>query len=166
MRLLLPSRRVRGVSLLEMLVYMTCLLVLIYLISVAVGKLWTMEVTMRERANALVQIVNLGERWREDVRRSAVPPKALGTDGNSAGVMLERDGKQYSYRLEDGELRRTAGAETEMLARHVVSSRMLREKREGQVYWRWELVVRLGRNATKTQAFTFIAVPGKPGIEP
>lgn len=165
MRLLKPQSQVRGISLVEMLVYISCLLVLMSLISVAIWRLWSAELILHERANGLVRVVNVGERWREDVRRSAVPPMTIEANG-SPGLLLELNGSNYVYLLEEGELRRIADEGKEVLVKQVVSSRMLREKRAGQVYWRWELGVRLGRNATKTQAFTFMAVPGKQGMEP
>lgn len=164
MRLLKAKRQARGASLVEMLMYMSCLLVLMSLVSVAIGKLWSAERALHERANELIRVVNTGERWREDVRRSAVSPRGIEANG-SEGILLELDGSRQVYLLEAGELRRTANGAKEVLVRNVVSSRMLREQREGLVYWRWELGVRLGRNATKTQAFTFMAVPGKQAIE-
>lgn len=164
MRLLKAKRQARGASLVEMLMYMSCLLVLMSLVSVAIGRLWSAERALHERANELIRVVNAGERWREDVRRSGVSPRAIEANGNE-GLLLELDGSRQVYLLEAGELHRTANGEKEVLVRNVVSSRMLREQREGLVYWRWELGVRLGRNATKTQAFTFMAVPGKQATE-
>jgi hypothetical protein len=152
-----PSNR-HGISLVEMLVYIACLTIFLSVISVAMWRLWTSHAQLNERASGLMKILNSGELWRDDVRGSESVPLLQQVNGYE-GVLLERNGRKFDYRVVDGELHRVENGQVEILAKNIVSSKMMAETRNELIYLRWEVEVRLTGASGKTQAFTFMAVP-------
>jgi len=161
MRLLRRPTNRRGISLVEMLVYIACLTIFLSVISMAMWRLWTSHALLNERANGLMKILNSGELLRDDVRRSESVPLLQQISGYE-GILLERNGRKFDYRIVDGELHRVENGQVEILAKNIVSSKIVEERRNELVYLRWEVEVRLTRASGKTQAFTFMAVPSAP----
>lgn len=156
MRLSFSKKHSAGIALVEALIYIACLLVFLSIVAVSTWRLFSSQVRLTERSDRLVKVLNVGEQWREAVRQSEKHPVSAGD-----GIAFVLGDLPVTYDVTGESIIRKSGGNDEVLVSEVASSRMQRIDRKGVVYWRWDLEVRLNRDRSKTQSFTFMAVPAK-----
>lgn len=159
------SRQARGgLMLMECLVYLSVWFVIV---SVGFGlfyQAYSKSKQLSRNARDIVQTLQTGERWRAEVRATALPPRwVTRAEGEEdLDFVLGGEDSWIAYRATGSNiLRRTAvDPRWQEVLRGVASSAMVREERAGVVSWRWELEIK--PYVLKSQVrprFSFQAVP-------
>jgi hypothetical protein len=154
------TAKVRGVMLVEALVYM---LLIIFVIGMAAAVFFEALRHTREVsgfAEDVARTLRAGERWREDVRHSTGPIERLNTAEGFEWHIPGEPGPVI-YRLAEDALSRYESEETAAtLLTGVKWSRMEMDEGGQVVSWRWELELRRRNERVRTPAlFTFQAAP-------
>jgi hypothetical protein len=150
------ARARRGIVLLDLLVYMS-LLVIVLILAAAVFNRGLSEAGNVQRNIADIErAMKAGERWREDVRAATGPIRVEVIDEDEVMLIPQPTG-EVVYRFDSPHVRRGA---TVALA-GVKQSRMIQERRGEIIGWRWELELEQRRKQGKIRPlFTFMAVQG------
>jgi len=151
-----PTRR--GVSIMELLVYMAVLVVLLNAAALAYYRCWDHTTAVLRNADDIVRAMEAGERWRDELRAATAPPRLV--DGI---LHVPHAGGDSLYRFAHEAVARKASGEkgwTPFLAK-VAASRMQLDKGRHVDSWRWELELKVRKKKTPIRPlFTFRAVPG------
>jgi len=151
----------QGMMLLECLVYIGLLFVLLNLAFMVFYRCRDFSIGLRRNADDVLRALNVGERWRQDVR-SATGPIRIQSTPTEQLLHIPKTQGEVLYRFGDNELRRRvqAGGPWTVLLPQVKSSRMQSDVRTHVTSWRWELELSQSRkNARVRPLFTFQAVP-------
>ncbi|MEW6303681.1 MAG: hypothetical protein AB1705_09435 [Verrucomicrobiota bacterium] len=162
MRIAGQTKRVRGIMLIECLVYAGVFLVIIGLASGAFLELLKATRQLRRNADDIARAVHAGERWREDVRRSQVAP-LLVDDTEGARLVLRHAAGEVAYVFEAGDVWRTAAPENrrELALSGVRRAVFAKDTRTSVTAWRWELELESKERSRVRPLFSFCAVAGK-----
>jgi type II secretory pathway component PulJ len=156
--------KARGFSLIELMVYITVLMVVLGLGFAALYRLTDSSVTLRAGAQDIARALEIGERWREDVRSATGQPRVETTQSGQL-LHLPSPGGEVLYRFSSNTLaRRIGGGPWVPLCDGVKSSSMQSDPRQNVTAWRWELELKprsrpAARDGRIRPLFTFIAVP-------
>ena len=108
----------------------------------------------------IVRALQVGERWREDVR-AATGPLSLGREAESLTLRIPRGTGQITYAFRQGALSREetpGGGPVEVLG-NVAGSVFHRDQRRHVAAWRWELELQGKQKVSRVRPlFTFQAV--------
>ena len=153
-------RSARGISLIEMLVYMSVLLVIIGAGYAALYHSMDNSAALRRNADDIANALHAGEDWRLDVRATEGKPE-LEILGNEQVLHL-RGKREVSYRFAENTIyRRVGNNEWSRLLANVKASGFISDPRRNVMAWRWELELQppTKRPSQIQPLFTFIAVP-------
>jgi hypothetical protein len=162
-RLTNRSRRMQGILLIQLIVYMAATSLIVTLSVVAFWNAFTAvrnNVEAGERASLLLRA---GELWRDDVRASdgriQVEPTEQGTRCRIADqkrtIVWTWNGDQFS-RLVEG------SSKTNVWAHGMADARFIREERGAVVVWRLDAALAKVRQSERRPiAFTFRSVPAR-----
>lgn len=148
-------RRQSGISLVETLVYISCLSLLLTFLSLAVWKLSAYHDSVNARADIVAKLLETGEAWRDEVRGAG----ELSVD-SAGGLKYTKAGKPCAYQLSTGHVVRSVDGTSEVLLKRVVASKMSPLERDGVRYWQWDITVATGTRGSEL-TFSFLAVPKK-----
>jgi hypothetical protein len=135
-------RRVSGIFLIECLVYLALFAIVLGGATTAFYFCWNHSDALVGTANGIHSALQMGERWRADVR-AATGQITVQTTATGQVVRIPEGGREIFYRFETGEVSRrifAAGQPTWKLA-HVNKSSMELDARGDVAAWRWELEV-------------------------
>jgi Tfp pilus assembly protein FimT len=154
-------RTSRGISLIEMLVYMSVLLVIIGVGYAALYNCMDYSTALRRSSDDIVNALHTGENWRADLRASAGQIQLESTPDEQI-IRLRGTRGEVSYRYANNTIWRRLGnnAWSPVLSR-VRASTFAAESRHTVTAWRWELELQTRTNKLSRilPLFTFIAVP-------
>lgn len=167
MKLTRPGRKTKsGISLIEMLVYMSVLLVIMGVGYAALYNCMDYSTALRGSSDDIVNALHAGENWRADLRASTGQIQ-LQTTPDEQIIHLRGTHGDVSYRFANNTISRRLGNNdwSPVLAR-VKASTFASESRHNLTAWRWELELqtRTKKVSRVLPLFTFIAVP--PGDLP
>lgn len=142
-------RKARGMFLVQLLVYLAILAVISFLAFDLFFSLSSGARRVRIAGEDIVRTMNVGERWRGDVR--------------AAGTVVAEGGSirmgNVSYELSDGAVKRIEAGRVVTVLPNVLDSRFVRDARTAVIAWRWELeLVNPDSRSKMKSLFTFIAV--------
>jgi prepilin-type N-terminal cleavage/methylation domain-containing protein len=163
-----PQRRSageHGFTLIELLVYMAVFVVVVGCATKTFYDCWDNTKALRRNADEIARALDVGERWRADVREATGAARLKVTNGAEqfriAGVAGE-----VTYTFANGEIRRQAGATApnSLWLSNIKSSQMRSDARGHVSAWRWELELISGRRQPRLRPlFTFeCAAPSAP----
>lgn len=154
--------RLRGVSLVECLVYIGMFLVITGVAFSVFYRAWDHSKHLRRNADNIVQTLHAGELWRADVRSATGPLESANAEA-AAKLRIPTANDAVVYTFANGEIRRQAhgNAPGQVLLAHVKSSRMQSDARSHVTAWRWELELQTTEKKPKMlPLFTFESVSG------
>ncbi len=160
-----PPRARCGFTLLEILTYIAVLAAVLGVGGAALGRLWTASGHLRREADDLKALLAAGERWREDIRRSAGAITADPTGADPVIHLRWQPDTEAQWTCVEGTVMRRAGENGDWvpLVRRVRSSRMLPEPRGAVQAWRWDVELEpVSPKAKFRRQLTFLAVPTAP----
>jgi hypothetical protein len=150
-----------GMLLVECMVYLALLLLVLAGASVLFFRSWDTSLGLRRTMDDLSATLKAGERWRQDVRSAAEPPRSEKTEDGEYLFLPQKTGVVV-YCLRQEMLWRSTGENTpwNLLLGNIKSSRMLEDRRHQTAAWRWELELNTRRKSARLRPlFTFEAVP-------
>ena len=152
--------RVRGLMLIECVVYLALFVVVLGLATKAFYDCWDSTKALGRDADDVVRSLQTGERWRADIRAATGPVETTSLGGVET-LRIPQPSGAVVYTLANSELRRRAASAAEAaVMSNIKTSRMQSQSRGGVVVWRWELELRsYQRHARLRPLFTFEAVP-------
>jgi hypothetical protein len=154
------NARCRGLSLIEVLVYMA---IFVLVVGFAVGacfECWDNTKALRRDADDVARALDIGERWRADVRGATGAVELTAANG-SEQLRIPAAAGDIIYTCATGELRRQAGstAPGTLWLANVKSSKIQSDARGNIAAWRWELELKSARRDPQMRPlFTFEAV--------
>jgi Tfp pilus assembly protein FimT len=155
--------RAGGTTLIEVLVYMALFVVVVGFAVAAFFGCWDNTKKLRRDADDVARALDIGERWRADVRGATGAVELTAANGTEQFRIPAAAG-DITYTSANGEIHRQAGSsgpETLWLA-NVKSSQMQSEARGSVAAWRWELELKSARREARTRPlFTFESAAGK-----
>jgi hypothetical protein len=153
-------RRLRGIMLVECVVYIALLFLVLGFAYQAFYSCWDTSIGLRRNADDIMRALDVGEAWRQDIR-SARGPIRLETTNGVELLHIPLGNGEVLYRLTDGELQRSPAGIVRWvtLLSKIKSSHMQSDPRARVTAWRWELELNRVRNARVRPLFTFQAVP-------
>lgn len=150
-----------GISLVEMLVYMSVLMVITGVGFVALYRGMDNSVALRRSGEDIAKAIRAGERWRADVRAATNQIRAE-TIQEEQVIHLPGAHGLVTYRFTTNRIFRAVGngAGSPLLS-NIQSSAFRSETRHNVIVWQWELELRPNtRKLSRVRPlFTFIAVP-------
>ena len=160
LHLLRQRTRLRGVTLIECLVYIGALATVFGMGTAAFYHASANSAALRRNANDITQVLHVGELWRADIRAATKPPSF---DAAEQSLQLSHGETVVAYKFADHQIlrqSRTAAPWAVILPR-VAQSQMQPEPRTHVNGWRWELELKPIREpAPLRPLFTFTTVPG------
>lgn len=150
----------RGMALIELLVYMSVLLVLMGVGYAAFYRCLDNTTALRQSSDDIVNALHAGEDWRGDVRKAA----RVRLDSTPAEQILHLFGPhgEVDYRFAANAVSRRIGDNpwSPFLSR-VQSTAFVSDSRRDVTAWRWELELQPHKKRISRirPLFTFIAVP-------
>ena len=154
--------RLRGISMVECLVYIGMFLAITGVAFSVFYKVWDNSKHLRRNADDIVQALHAGELWRSDIRSATGPLESTEAEA-AANLRIPTTNGPVVYTFASGELHRQGAgdASEKVLLAHVKSSRMLSDARRHVTAWRWELELQpVQKNPKVLPLFTFESVPG------
>ena len=151
-----------GFTLIEMLVYMAIFAVVVGCATVTFFACWDNTKTLRREADDVARALDVGERWRADIR-AATAAADLTVTGDSEKLRIPAAAGEVTYTFANGEIRRQAGlaAPDTLWLSGVKSSQMQSEARGRVAAWRWELELKSARREARLRPmFTFECAAG------
>ena len=150
-----------GIMLVDCLMYIALLAVILTLTFAAFYRANENAKNLAQNSADIVRALNVGERWREDVRAASGP---LRVEENAKETLLQvpQAAGEVRYRLRDGIISRQTSGNTNWidLLPNVKSSRMEPDPRRHVTAWRWELELQGRQKVARVKPlFTFQAVP-------
>jgi len=162
MKLTRTERRTSlGISLIEMLVYMSVLLVILGVGYAALYHSMSFSTALRRSSDDIVNALRAGENWRADLRAATGPIQVEATPDEQI-IHLRKARGAVSYRFADNTVfRRLGNNEWLPVLARVKASTFTSESRHNVTAWRWELELQTRTKwlNSMTPLFTFIAVP-------
>jgi Tfp pilus assembly protein FimT len=147
----------RGYTLLECLVYIAVFAVVLNLSFLAYYRYNQHSNSLRRNADDIVSALRAGERWRDDVRASTAPPRAI-----ENGVLIPQRSGEVAYVFADGTIWRQTSTTRVAVLRQVKVSVMSDDSRPRVNAWRWELELASPKNNVLVRPlFSFTAVTGR-----
>ncbi len=155
-----PPLHVRGMLLIECIVYLALFLTVLGLAFAAFYEYWSATDAFGRDAADITRSLHAGEQWRADIRTAAGPVEATAGNGVQTLRIPTRAGA-IIYTFANAELRRNAPpAGNVPILSHIKTSQMQSEMTSGVSVCRWELELLPRKNNPKLRAlFTFAAVP-------
>jgi hypothetical protein len=154
----------RGIMLIDCLVYITLWSLVLGLAIVAYHRYDHHSRRLARNANDIVQVLNVGEMWREDVRSAQGPiQQKIESEYASIEIPQAKGVVRYDFRAETiSRIVSSTGQEITLL-RRVKQSRMIKDQGEFVASWRWELELEGHSAKLKIRPlFTFQATPSMP----
>lgn len=151
----------RGISLVEMLVHMSVLIVLIGVGYTALYRCLDNSNALRRSADDIANALHAGEDWRMDVR-AAGGKVEVETTPDAQILHLPGARGDVAYRFSDHAISRRLGSnEWSPLLANVQASTFMADARTNATAWRWELELqpRARKFGSVKPLFTFLAVP-------
>lgn len=153
-----------GYMMIEALVYISLLFVVLGAGYLALDRCMDNSVVLHRSADDIASALQVGERWRADVRAA---DKQAQLESDAGDQVLHLDGARgpVAWRFSDGALFRRVGSGLwSRLLSNVRSSTMQSDPRQNVVAWRWELELQPRAKASAKPGrvrplFTFISVP-------
>lgn len=156
-----PVTATLAYTLIEMLVYMSVLLVLLGIGYAALYRSMDNATALRESTDDIINAIHAGENWRADVRAAHGNIRLESSDAEQI-LSLPGSRGRISYRFAANTISRRIGGNdwTPVLA-NVKTSDFIADARQNVKAWRWELELRTHpkRVIRIRPLFTFIAVP-------
>jgi hypothetical protein len=115
---------------------------------------------MARRAEHIASALQIGERWREDVR-GARGPIIVETNETEVAFVLPMEGESVRYIQTSNAVVRVRSTEPGSMRSlsNLVHASWYRDERAGVISWRWELELKTVREIARVRpAFTFQAV--------
>ncbi len=160
------AAREHGIMLIEMLVYIALFVVVVGCATMMFNHYWDNAESLRRNGDDIARALDVGERWRADVRGAAGAVELTVANGAEQCRIPAATG-EVTYTFANGEIRRQAGAaapDTLWLS-NVKSSQMQSDARAGVAAWRWELELKSGRGDPRLHPlFTFECAAGSAAI--
>ena len=150
-----------GISLIEMLVYMSVLLVIMGVGYAALYNCMDYSTALRRSSDDIVNALHAGENWRAEMRTSAGQIQ-LETTPDEQIIRLRGTHGEVSYRFANNTIfRRLGNNEWSPVLARVKASTFTSESRHNVAVWRWELELQTRTKKVNRvlPLFTFIAVP-------
>lgn len=150
-------RSVRGIMLIEALVYIGVLAIVLGCGTALLYQSWSNNITLRRTTDDIIAVLNAGELWRADIRSARGPIESHDQDLHIPtvnGVII--------YTLTPNSVERRSPSEPTRRLENVKVSHMFADDRGDIPAWRWE--VELNSNRKKVQLrplFTFEAVAAR-----
>jgi len=158
----LPRTKFRaGFSLVEVLVYMTVMVVLVGVGYVALYRSMDTSNALRRNGEDIANALRAGENWRADVRAANGQIQQTNTAEESI-LSLPGTRGEVSYRFAEHTLfRRMGNNPWSPVLKNVEASTFILETRPNTTVWRWELELqpRAKKLTSLRPLFTFLAVP-------
>lgn len=151
----------RGISLIEMLVYMGVLFVIIGVGYSALYRCMDNSTALRHSADDIANALHAGEDWRADLRAASGNIQIENLPDEQV-IHLSGTRGEVSYRFADHAIfRRLANNGWSPLLANVKDSSFMADPRNKVTAWRWELELQphTKKLSRVTPLFTFIAVP-------
>lgn len=162
MKLTRTERKTKsGISLIEMLVYMSVLLVIMGVGYAALYNCMDYSTGLRRSSDDIVNALHAGENWRADMRVSTGQIQLVTTPDEQM-IRLRGTHGEVSYRFANNTLfRRLGNNEWSPVLARVKASTFTSESRHNVAAWRWELELQTRTKKVNRvlPLFTFIAVP-------
>jgi hypothetical protein len=154
----------RAIMLVECMVYVALFLVLtgVAVECFCVG--WDHSKAIILTTDDISAALQVGERWRADVRDASGPIK-IETTASGEVVRIPKDGKEILYSFDSGEMRRQviSPGPSQLLLAKVKSSEMTSDSRGGVTAWKWELeLAQRPKGSHLPLLFTFEAAQKAP----
>jgi type II secretory pathway pseudopilin PulG len=149
-------------TLIEVLVYMSMLMVIIALGYTAMYRSMDASSGLRRNASDITHALNAGERWREDVRAATRPLRIERISDDEALLHIPQATAEVTYRFASNSVtRRVGGAEWTPALEHVDHSTFIADPRQTVTAWKWEVELEPYRKSLTRlhPLFTFLAVP-------
>jgi Tfp pilus assembly protein FimT len=150
-----------GISLIEMLVYMSVLLVIMGVGYAALYNCMDYSTTLCRSSDDIVNALHAGENWRADIR-AASGRIQLETSQEDQIIRLPGTRGEVSYRFANNTIfRRLGNNEWSQVLARVKTSTFVSDSRRDVAAWRWELELQARTNKFTRilPLFTFVAVP-------
>ena len=154
------SARLRGITLIECLVYIGALATVFGMGTAAFYHSSASSAALRRNADDIAQVLHVGELWRADIRAATQPVRFDATDQT---LHLTHGETLVAYKFADHQILRRARADAPwvVILPGVAQSQMAPEPRTHVTGWRWELELKVIREpAPLRPLFTFTAAPG------
>jgi hypothetical protein len=155
------SRSTRGISLIEMLVYMGMLVVITGVGFSALYHCLDNSTALRRSADDISNALHTGEDWRADLRAASGKIQIENLPDEQIIHLLGTRG-QVSYRFYGNSIfRRLGNNDWSLLLANVNASSFIADARHNVTAWRWELELQPHKKKLSRlqPLFTFIAVP-------
>jgi len=157
-----PAAAPPGETLIECLVYIAVFAIVIGCASKACFAFWDRTKALGRNADDIARALDVGERWRADVRGATGPVQLTAADGTEQCRIPAAAG-EVIYTFANGQIRRQAGATTPdtLWLANVKSSHIQAETRGHAAAWRWELELKSTRKEAQIRPlFTFECAAG------
>jgi hypothetical protein len=140
-----------------MIVYMALLTVVLGSALATFYDAWDNHRALDRNADDVARALDIGERWRGDIRAATGPVSVVVADG-AVHCHIPASQGEVTYTIANGQVRRQAGAAAppSLWLASVKSSQMDSEPRGGVTAWRWELELKTERRDARFRPlFTF-----------
>ena len=152
--------RVRGITLIECLVYIGALATVFGVGTAAFYHCSANSAALRRNADDIAQVLHVGELWRADIRAATQPVRF---DAAEQTLELSHGETAVAYKFAENQILRRARTDAPwvVILPRVARSQMGPEPRDHIIGWRWELELKTFREpALLRPLFTFTAAPG------
>ena len=164
----------RGVTLIEMLVYIVLFSAFMLVVFETYFSSKTVARGIQWKASAIIQVMYAGDRWRQDIRDATSPPQIIQSslpNPDDLPVIIEltslkiiKPSETNWYTFRGGHVFRMSSLlpiKWELVMAKVDSSKMVEEQRGEVAAWRWEVGLK-AKKVPIQPLFTFLSVPKKP----
>ena len=161
------SRCQQASTLIEMIVYMALFVVVVGCATKTFFDCWDNTKALRKSSDDVARALEIGERWRADVR-GATGAVELTTTGGAERLRVPEATSEVIYTFANGELRRQAGSTdpNTLWLSDIESSQMQSDPRWPIAVWRWELELKSTRKESRVRPlFTFETAAGTAAIQ-
>jgi hypothetical protein len=164
----------RGVTLIEMLVYIVLFSAFMLVVFETYFSSKTVARGIQWKASAIIQVMYAGERWRQDIRDATSPPQIIQSslpnpddlpdiiELTTLKIIKPSETNWYTFRG-DHVFRMSSllPIKWALVMDRVDSSKMVEEQRGEVAAWRWEVGLK-AKKVPIQPLFTFLSVPKKP----
>lgn len=148
-------QRQAGFNLMELLTYIAVFSVVMGVVFPAFHKVFKQFRSMERNTDDIVRVMNVGERWRNDVRASVSAPVV-----SANTLTLVQQAGAVTYEFAGNTVWRTSSDGTRSAVLSNVKSAMAHEEKRSKVTaWRWEVELMTKQDVVRvTPLFSFVAV--------